>query len=805
MPSRNTCRPCPSTPLQKTATVAVIALLCLTAGCQTQIDSGLASNTAQAAAREKNVVQPPANDVPAEDPAKGPAEDPAEEATEDNAAQAAEQNAAPPVAQRPAADDTAPPADAAPPQAPAATDAGPEETAVAQAAAFENAHPFSQRIAAPEFPKDMEWLNTSGPLRLGDLRGKFVLFDFWTYCCINCIHVLPELKKLEKAYPNELVVIGVHSAKFETEKEAKNIQEAILRYEIEHPVVNDHEHRIWNSYGVRSWPTVLMIDPEGQAVWGKSGEFKFEQVDAVLKHALPYYRQKGVLDPTPLRFDLLAYRQQPTPLRFPGKVLADEKSNRLFITDSNHNRIVIADLEGRLLDVVGSGASGANNGDYQQATFDHPQGVALHGDTLYVADTENHLLRKIDLQQKTVSTIAGTGEQSRSGWPGLEALGPFDQPPERWIGKPRETALSSPWALWVHKDDLYIAMAGPHQIWKMALNESEIGPYAGNGREDIVDGPLLPRIPYETGYASFAQPSGLASDGKWLYVADSEGSSIRAVPFDPAGNVKTVVGSAHLRHGRLFEFGDVDGKGKKVRLQHALGVVHHEGKLYLADTYNDKVKELELATQTVKTIAGGDSGPAPPDQKPLDEPAGISYAAGKVYVADTNNHRICTIDLNNGNQMATLAIQGLAPPEPVETRQAPAFAGVERTAIPPKAVKPVEGKITLQVKLDLPSGWKLNALAPNGYRVDANQETGPVDRAALGKMTRLAEPTSTFAVVLPVSGDGKDSLDVGVSFYYCQEGGEGLCKVGSAAWTVPVEIKPDGEPAAIELTHKVSE
>ncbi|MBW3595834.1 MAG: redoxin domain-containing protein [Planctomycetes bacterium] len=628
----------------------------------------------------------------------------------------------------------------------------------------------------------MEWLNTGGPLRMSDLRGKFVLLDFWTYCCINCMHVLPELEKLERAYPNELVVIGVHSAKFETERDAENIAKAILRYEIEHPVVNDDKHVLWNSFGVGVWPTILMIDPEGYAVWARSGEFKFEEVDAILKRAVPHYRKKGTLDRTPIRFNLLADRQKETPLRFPGKVLAHQQSNRLFIADSNHNRIVIADLEGRLVDAIGSGAIGAHDGDYGQAAFNHPQGMALYGETLYVADTENHLLRKIDLREKRVTTIAGVGKQAQSG-----------RPPTRWVGRPQRTALASPWALWVHQDDLYIAMAGPHQIWKMPLDESEIGPYAGNGREDIVDGPLLPRTPFEIGYASFAQPSGLASDGQWLYVADSEGSSIRAVPFDPAGEVKTVVGTAHLPTGRLFEFGDVDGRGTRVRLQHVLGVTHYNGKLYLADTYNDKVKELDLKTLNVRTIAGG-------RDNTFDEPAGVSYAAGKVYVADTNNHRIRTIDLAGGNQVETLEIQGLTPPAPIEQAPAPAFAGTPRAKVAPTAVAPQDGKITLRVNIELPKGWKINELAPNGYRVEANEETGPVDRAALGKTTRLQAPTSTFAIELPVRGEGEDSLDVGVTYYYCQYGGEGLCKVGAAAWTVPIEIKP-AAATVVELTH----
>lgn len=522
-------------------------------------------------------------------------------------------------------------------------------------------NPFPRRINIPEFPEGMEWLNTSEPLTKEALQGKFVVLDFWTYCCINCLHILPELKKLEKAYPNELVVIGVHSAKFEAEKKTKNIEEAILRYEIEHPVINDAEHRVWDMFGVRSWPTVLMIDPEGNAVWGKNGEIQFETVDELLKAGIPYYAQQGTLDRTPMKFDLLADKQDPTPLRFPGKVLADENGKRLFIADSNHNRIVVTSLDGKLLDTIGSGAIGRADGAYDKASFDHLQGMALNGETLYVADTENHMLRKVDLKAKRVSKIAGTGKQRRGPWPGMEGVETIADLPDRFVSQPSETAINSPWALWVHKDALYIAMAGPHQIWKMRLDESEIGPYAGNGREDIVDGPLLPPLPYEEGYSSFAQPSGLASDGKWLFVADSEGSSIRAVPFDAKQQVRTVVGTSELARGRLFEFGDVDGAKEVARLQHCLGVAYHSNKIYVADTYNNKIKAVDAKTGATITIAGtGEPGLADAPAQ-FDEPAGIAYANGTVYVADTNNHLIRTINLATGS-VGRLEIQGLTAP-----------------------------------------------------------------------------------------------------------------------------------------------
>jgi YVTN family beta-propeller protein len=203
-------------------------------------------------------------------------------------------------------------------------------------------------------------------------------------------------------------------------------------------------------------------------------------------------------------------------------------------------------------------------------------------------------------------------------------------------------------------------MAGVHQIWAMRLDGSGIGVYAGNGSEDIVDGPLRPRRWFEPGFAAFAQPSGLASDGSSLFVADSEGSSIRAVPLDAKRGVRTIVGTAHLRSARLFTFGDVDGRGQEVRLQHPLGITYYDGKLYVADTYNNKIKVIDPATDSTQTLVGSTTPGRTDQPAAFNQPAGITAAAGKLYVADTNNHLIRTIDLRNGNRVSTLAISGLA-------------------------------------------------------------------------------------------------------------------------------------------------
>jgi DNA-binding beta-propeller fold protein YncE len=514
-----------------------------------------------------------------------------------------------------------------------------QEDAAPAAAAAQGADDEKPRLRqAPELEGGTAWLNTAGPLRLKDLRGKFVLLDFWTYCCINCIHTLPDLARLEKKYDKQLVVIGVHSAKFDNEKDSAAIRKAILRYEISHPVVNDSEMKIWRAFGVHSWPTLVLIDPEGNYLGAANGEGNYELLDGVLTRLIEEHRKKKTLNEKPIKFELARYQEKgDSPLFFPGKVLADAAGKRLFIADSTHHRIVITDLEGKKIAVAGTGEPGKADGAFAAATFNDPQGLALKGDALYVADRKNHLIRALDLKAKTVRTVAGSGEKGedrRGGGPALKV------------------GLNSPWDLWLDGDRLIIAMAGHHQLWELDLAKSELSLFAGVGFERIVNGPLL-------GRACFAQPSGLTSDGKTLYVADSEGSVVRALPLDGKGAVTTVVGDEW--RDDLFEFGDVDGFGDKVRLQHALGVAFLDGKLYVADTYNSKIKVIDPEKHSCETVLGGEpdgwlAGPL------FNEPAGLSAADGKLYVADTNAHRIRVIDVK-AKKVSTLKLQGVEAPK----------------------------------------------------------------------------------------------------------------------------------------------
>lgn len=502
-----------------------------------------------------------------------------------------------------------------------------------------------KRPDAPDLNGGLAWLNTSGPIKIADLKGKVVLLDFWTLCCINCIHIMPDLAKLEKKYPNELVVIGVHSAKFENEKDTRSIRKAVLRYEIAHPVVNDANHTIWDAYDISSWPSMAVIDAEGKYVGQLSGEGNYDVLDAVVAQLIAEAKEKKVLDEKPLRFDLVRYRETgDTPLFFPGKVLADEKGGRLFIADSTHHRIVITDLDGNKQEIIGTGTPGYKDGTFADTLFDDPQGMALDGDTLYVADRKNHSIRALDLKAKTSRTVAGIGKQD--GEFANRALDAFVDA--------KGMGLNSPWDLLIVGRQMFIAMAGHHQIWVMDLDAKKIKPFAGNGREHIKDGPLYA--------SSFAQPSGLATDGQSLFVADSEGSAIRKLPLSGEGRVTTPIGRPGDR-GALFFFGDKDGKLDDARLQHALAVAMHDGKLLVADTYNSKLKEVDFTAGTCTTILGGEAADSFFGGPVLSEPAGMSIAKGKLYLADTNAHRVRVVDLKT-KAISTLVLKGVEPPPP---------------------------------------------------------------------------------------------------------------------------------------------
>ena len=327
---------------------------------------------------------------------------------------------------------------------------------------------------APELVGGVAWINTGKPLTLKELKGKIVILDFWTLCCINCMHIMKELTELEEKYPNQVVVIGVHSPKFENEKNNETLRKAVLRYELKHPVVNDADKKIWNAYNAQWWPTIAIIDPNGNVVSGSAGEpnVDFKGIVKVVDGLIAKHRKDKTLDETPLRFDTAKFRDGPdTPLYFPGKVVADGKGKRLLIADSTHHRIVVTDLDGKKIAIAGIGTPGNKDGAFDKAQFDDPQGMAIDGDTVYVADRKNNCIRVLDLKAQTVSTLAGTTRTFHLK------------------GTTRAMKLT-PWDVWLDGQRLYVAMSGSHQIWLYDLKAKRFGPFAGSTDENLLDGPL---------------------------------------------------------------------------------------------------------------------------------------------------------------------------------------------------------------------------------------------------------------------------------------------------------------------------
>lgn len=491
---------------------------------------------------------------------------------------------------------------------------------------------FPPLAKAPDFPENFEWINTDEPLTLSKLRGSVVVLDFWTYCCINCMHTLPTLAQLEEKYRDKQVVfIGVHSGKFFTEQEANNVKSAVARYEIKHPVIVDKEMQVWRKFQVNAWPTILIIDPTGTIVYSQSGEGQKDEIADTIDVLLQNHAKKGTLAKTPLQIHN-TWKLPSHTLSFPGKI-SISSAGKIALSDSNHNRILVTDISGKILHVIGSGTSGLADGNFDSAKFFRPQGVVWRENEIFVADTENHAIRKISLEKNTVETVVGTGKQ-----------GP-------WIsagGKGTSVSITSPWDVALRDNLIYIAMAGNHQIWTYDIESKIVSPYAGSGHENIIDGPVRG--------AQLAQPSGLAMFGDALYFADSEVSAVRKIDL-ASKQVTTIVGRG------LFEFGYQDGSVDDALLQHPLGLCAVLDMLFVADTYNSAIRIIDLKRSQVATLIGKTEKnmvclPGNPqcDLLPLYEPSDVEFYDNKLYITDTNNHLIRVFDLNT-NALDTLDVR----------------------------------------------------------------------------------------------------------------------------------------------------
>ncbi|MEV7466005.1 NHL domain-containing thioredoxin family protein [Streptomyces kronopolitis] len=502
------------------------------------------------------------------------------------------------------------------------------------------------RVRAPELIGKGGWLNTGDKeLTLSDLRGRIVVLDFWTFCCVNCLHVLDELRALEERHRDTVVIIGVHSPKFVHEAEHQAVVDAVERYEVEHPVLDDPELATWKQYAVRAWPTLVVIDPEGYVVAQHAGEGHAHAIEKLVEELEAAHTAKGTLR----RGDGPYVPPEPvaTDLRFPGKAVRLPHGGFLVSDTTRHQLVELAADGEQVLRRIGSGERGLT-----PDSFNEPQGLALLPDgRVAVADTVNHALRVFDPESGTLETVAGTGTQ---WWQGSPTSGPA-----------REVALSSPWDLAWWRDRLWIAMAGVHQLWTYDPATGTVEVAAGTTNEGLVDGPAAE--------AWFAQPSGLAASGERLWVADSETSAVRWVEPDETGDgyvVRTAAGTG------LFDFGHRDGPAGQALLQHPLGVTAlPDGSVAVADTYNHALRRYDPASGEVTTLATD-----------LREPSAAVLAGDDIVVVESARHRLTRLRL------------------PEEAVRVEAVAHHTRRAATPVA----PGALRLEVVFQAPAGQKLD-------------------------------------------------------------------------------------------------
>ncbi|WP_153813721.1 NHL domain-containing thioredoxin family protein [Streptomyces sp. SUK 48] len=510
----------------------------------------------------------------------------------------------------------------------------------------DSAPPRRPRVRAPELTGKGGWLNTGGrAYTLSDLRGRIVVLDFWTFCCINCLHVLDELRELEHRHPDTVVVIGVHSPKFAHEAEHAAVADAVERYGVAHPVLDDPELATWKQYAVRAWPTLVVVDPEGYVVAQHAGEGHVHAIERLVTELAAEHGAKGTLR----RGDgpYVPPEPEPTTLRFPGKALLLPSGN-LLVSDTTRHQLVELAADGEtVVRRIGQGGRRLVDGPEDRARFQEPQGLALLPDgSVVVADTVHHALRRFDPGTGRTTTLAGTGRQWMQG--------------AATSGPARETDLSSPWDVAWWQGRVWIAMAGVHQLWTYDPEDGTVAVAAGTTNEGLVDGPAAE--------AWFAQPSGLAATADRLWLADSETSALRWV--DPDGAVHTAVGTG------LFDFGHRDGAAGQALFQHPLGVTAlPDGSVAVADTYNHALRRYDPATGEVTTLATD-----------LREPSDAVLVGEDIVVVESARHRLTRLRL------------------PEEAVRVESVAHRTRRA----ATEVAPGRLLLDVVFQAPRGQKLD-------------------------------------------------------------------------------------------------
>lgn len=604
---------------------------------------------------------------------------------------------------------------------------------------------FSSSDISKLINKDNKWFNVSRPLEIADLKDRIILIDFWTYACVNCIQALPEIKKLEEQYGSKLTVIGVHSGKFSNEKDSSEIKKAILKYDITHPVINDADFKIWNSFKANSWPTFILINPNGRIVKTYLGEYGATKIKKDVKKLISKFKYQLNRDPLPLMPE--KYNIIGNVLNFPTKLAyAANFSYKLrqlpviFIANSSDHNIVVSSLTGDIITKIGSGKKDLEDGSFDVASFNSPQGLLYDSGKLYVADTGNHALRVIDFTEAKVTTLLGSGQRGQI----IQ-----DQIVE---GKTLDLASPTDIEFFTDKKNIVIANSGTHQILSYNLDRKTVSVLAGSGVEGIDDG----KYPDN----SLAQTSDMSVSGGKLYFVDSESSSLRVL--DKSGNVKTLIGKG------LFDFGRKNGNKSEAQMQHPLGLLVDDTGAYISDSFNHAIRKYNFSSAQISDLAGGKTKGEKLGAKSsteFDEPAGIISVFDYFYIADSNNNRIVKLNRKNLNSELFDVMPPLQLQKESFLQYLPNLQKVEKAE--------VKSDAEIILKIDLAEGWKINEEGPSFINLLQPTKEGQANLIA----TFDWHSVKNKVMKLPKISVGDYVLQG--TIYYCEDKKNSLCYIKS--------------------------
>jgi DNA-binding beta-propeller fold protein YncE len=618
---------------------------------------------------------------------------------------------------------------------------------------------FTGSIDLIEIPQELKWLNSSSPISLSKLKGKIVLLYFWNYSNINSFQSLQKLKKLEKKYSKELFIIGIHTGKFSYEKEIETLQHSILKLEINFPVVHDPELKVMSSYLIQTFPSFVLINPIGKVLGKHTGEDFYSVFEQVILNTINEFEKKNLLNRTSIELELEKDKLPDTVLSYPSKIILNEKGNEIYISDTNHNRILRIDIGTRkILDIIGSGQNGFEDGLFKDAKLNQPRGIYLKENYLYIADTNNHSIRRADINSKKLITLAGNGEQA-IGFNG--------------IGKGRQASFHSPWDLVEYKNKLYITTSGSHQIWSLDLNSLETENFAGSGRENLFDEKLT--------LSALARPSGITRDETKLYFTDSGVSAIRLAEIKKEGEIKTLLGKG------LFEFGDVDGNPHEARLQFPLGLHYNSFKLYIADSFNHKIKFYDIDKKEVYTL----SGTGKPSQvvstlseSGYNEPSSLFSFKNLLYIADTNNHSIKILDTKTN----LVKLFDIDLDERLFFSRDKNFQleGDEKN-IPDLKIHPDSTHISLNFNLE--TGYKWMNQAPYYFKTISSNN----NNISIQNKSEEVSNNPIFPKLIKLKPiQGESMLKINSILFYSESTKNSLCLIKKSILSMKLTVSPDG-------------